>query len=1056
MALIDPKRLLPLLLLLAGWLMPVGPVAAEPEVPAVLIRLDKGGRVAVLPLTSAQAQLPEGASGLVVWIEGNRERWQRVEKGGKWKMPVPDEDATEPSPGGGATRSLGGDAGTGSAVALQTTQLDQFKGVAVLRGGGLLTPSKNGALLHGKPTFRRGPAEKGKKLPAMTAIISRDRATVARIPFREGQAAVRWADVPGLPKDGLAPGTYTLSLAPGLVRADFTVESSARRSEVMKRPKELERLLGSRTHALYLQVAAEHFLAQKDKLGQPRPYLADALDILDAVPAKDLTPPLRRLREHVLKRLRDPDAVPVEVPVALGEPTGIAEIDRARGLIAAGKWVQARKALNRIKPAAGQRAQGLAALYRGEILSESGALKEDEAVTAFMEALRLLKGGEPADLYRARNNLGNFLLNRCQDLLYNHSFQMASGVQHSLFSALVNWVEAHRQYEAASSLAAKLGPSHKAAVALNLGRLHAMLADILRTLADPKDESTRFSEGEKAAAAQALLHAKQAVGTVTDSDPLLAPVAHELQAQIHLRRGDGAESLAACGKAADSALQGYLRAGSLSGVESIQRLLGLLARKQGRPAEALAHFQIAHQVAELLRERFPSDQVGLTQAGFYARRAYVNEQIIELLIGQGKDADALLYAESSKAQALQDLLATRRTDAEADRPAPRSLEEIRASWPKDVAAVEYFLGTQRAWGFLVSAGGKVRAFPLNDAKGKPVASRDLVFQVRRFLTQIEGQAPKMRARLTRGRGFDHSWQGALHGFCKTLLPDPILKELRAARTVVVVPHHILHYFPFIALVVKPDPAERSKFEMLKPTFLLDEPFDVCYAPSLLNWDLLRRPRLAPITRVGAAAIVEFADAAPLPGVAEDVKNLKEAFGDKVGTIAFGDKATLPNVRKLLGQPGLLLFATHGVNLADKPLDSFLMLTPQGKDNGRLTALEIYGMSIKPDLIVMSACYSGLADRSPLPGDDLFGLQRAFLQSGARTVVSGLWDVYDGTGPTLMKGAFERLAKGESAPRAVAQSQRAMLKKLREAKDAEPWLHPYFWAVYTVAGNDRAP
>jgi CHAT domain-containing protein len=103
---------------------------------------------------------------------------------------------------------------------------------------------------------------------------------------------------------------------------------------------------------------------------------------------------------------------------------------------------------------------------------------------------------------------------------------------------------------------------------------------------------------------------------------------------------------------------------------------------------------------------------------------------------------------------------------------------------------------------------------------------------------------------------------------------------------------------------------------------------------------------------------------------------------------------------------------------------------------------------------MSACYSGLADRSPWSGDDLFGLQRAFLQAGARTVVSGLWDVYDGSGPELMKGLFDNLAAGSPAHSALAASQRAFLKKLKASKEVEPWLHPYFWAVYTVAGDDR--
>ena len=100
-------------------------------------------------------------------------------------------------------------------------------------------------------------------------------------PVPGGQETVPWGDVSGLPKGGLPPGTYGVELE--LSRSSFTVERPARRAEVLERPAELERLLGGRAHPLYLQVTVEHLLAQKDQRGDPRPYLADALDVLDAL-----------------------------------------------------------------------------------------------------------------------------------------------------------------------------------------------------------------------------------------------------------------------------------------------------------------------------------------------------------------------------------------------------------------------------------------------------------------------------------------------------------------------------------------------------------------------------------------------------------------------------------------------------------------------------------------------------------------------------------------------------------------------------------------------------
>ena len=96
----------------------------------------------------------------------------------------------------------------------------------------------------------------------------------------------------------------------------------------------------------------------------------------------------------------------------------------------------------------------------------------------------------------------------------------------------------------------------------------------------------------------------------------------------------------------------------------------------------------------------------------------------------------------------------------------------------------------------------------------------------------------------------------------------------------------------------------------------------------------------------------------------------------------------------------------------------------------------------------------MGDRSPLPGDDLFGLSRALLQSGSRTVVTGYWDVYEGTGPELTRGLFDQLAEGKSVPLALANSQRRFVSQLRKSTDPEPWLHPYFWAVFGTLGDDR--
>lgn len=1037
---------------------------ASQSVPrAVLVQVNSSGRPVVSIMATASIDIPKNSQALVIWGDSSGERWRVVSE--HWEIPESAHGTESRLISQGSVRSGIPAIVSGDLVTL-TTPLEQLSGPVVIRGWQLLAPPAGGRLLEPSITIRRVVADKDPTLPAVQAALLRDGKEVARIPFKEDQATVVWADIPGLPdhlKKGLPAGTYTLKVPAqlGPQTISFTVESDTRRAEVMKRPDELARLLDGHVDPLWAQVTVEHLLGQKDRNGRPQPFLADALNTLDRVPLGARTPALESLREHIIARLKDPGQNPW--PRWCGvEPTGIAEIDVALTAIAAAEWSQAQTLLAAIashESPAGKRRTALAELYRGVVASESGVGREEEATACFHRALEGLKGGEPGDLFRAHNNVAGFLLTRAIDQLHNQSFQMATGAPRSLQTTLALWANACHHYEQAAAEAQKLGPNQRASALVNQARLYVVLGDLLRTLRHPTDPIQRFETGEQAADALAgrlarLARDEQAGGK---EDALITGTVEQILAHLAFRSGAMNEAIEHGG----NALAAYGRAGSLVGAESVYRLLGLcqlrLARSTGGTTtpdaaheSALPYFLISHHLSEHLRERYPANRSGLSQAGFFARRAYVYEQIVELLLAKGEHGRALHFVELAKARALRDLLTSRRISG-GGQPAMRELSEILRSWPSEVVALEYFLGTDRAWVFVVGPGGRVQAHPLLDRAGQPVASRDLVSRIHRLLGEMDHLAAKMRTRLLAGRGFDHSWQDVLHDLRHELIPEPALAEMRRARSVVVIPQHILHYFPFAALVTQPDVRERKANEMVQPRFLLDESFDLSLAPSLQVWNSLQQQPLRAIREVNAIGIVAVPGASPLQGVEEELGHLRSIFQEKIRTVVEESNANRQSARQLLGKSGLLLIATHGLNYPDRPLESHLMLYPRTDDDGRLTAAEVYNLDVDSDVVVLNACYSGLADRSPVPGDDLFGLQRALVQAGARNVVSGTWDIYDGTGPLLMRGFFERLARSETAAIALAGAQRDFVKQCR-ATSNDPWLHPYFWAVYSVVGR----
>ncbi len=1032
---------------------------AAPTSPAMLIRLDEQGRLEVVPVDRQQLPNSMAGQGLLVYSDQGQQRWQVLPPEQSGRQTAESERLASRF----VAISRGEDTTLGESLAMTTTQLDQLLGRTVIRGTGLLTPTHGGHLLHPQMTIRRQPESGATKYPAARWLLCQGARTLMTIDFREGQSTIRWRELPDVPdayQKGLTPGEYTLRTERGGQGTMFIVDESELRDWVLMRSDELTRLLGSRDNPLCLQVAVEELLFTGTD-GQSPPYLADALDLLESADAKQLTPYLRRVHRNLLDRLAGKQPVAIEDE----HPTGIAAIDEARQCIAEGNWRQASETLTTVQNGSG-RARALAILYQAVILAESARATQPEAEGLFREAIKLVQNGPPADAYRAHNNYANFLLGRAQDRLYNHAFLIAAGVDSPLVEALDDWREALGQYEKARHLAADLDEGQQAAVETNMARLYCLLADVVRTLDSNSADQRRFEKGEQAAVRQAReLAERVAQRQDSHADPETRAVATEILAHLAFRGGDGL----ACAEHARAARAIYLRCGCLAGVESIERMEGLAILKdadfvQGFLAkapsdqpvrkQALKHLLVAHQLAELFRERIPEDAIGLSRAGFLARRAYVNERIVELLIEDGQPREALHYAELAKARALQDVLAARGDVVGLPPEEPGDLDMLLEHWPENVAALEYFLGSEHAWLFLIDTGGTVSVYALKDERGEPVASRRLVAQVTQFLSGLNLYADKMRRRLMAGRGFQHTWQDELHAFYRQLLPEAALAKLRSADTVLIVPHHVLHYFPFVALVIQPDRQPRGEFEMVQPKFLLDEPFCLCYAPSLATWASLRQRPDEPVTDVTAAGIVEFDGAAPLPGVEEDLKNLQAAFAQRVRSVLPADQATEDRAGQLFRRRGMLFLGTHGRNLADEPLASYLLFHADPQNDGYLTAAELYTNEVGADLVVLSACYSGLADRSPLPGDDLFGLQRALLHAGSRTVVAGLWDVYDGTGPELMQGLFVALAAGRSAPQALAASQRGFLARLRDSDEVEPWLHPYFWAVYNVVGDDR--
>ncbi len=150
----------------------------------------------------------------------------------------------------------------------------------------------------------------------------------------------------------------------------------------------------------------------------------------------------------------------------------------------------------------------------------------------------------------------------------------------------------------------------------------------------------------------------------------------------------------------------------------------------------------------------------------------------------------------------------------------------------------------------------------------------------------------------------------------------------------------------------------------------------------------------------------------------------------------------------LSRYSIVHFATHGLINSEHPELSglvFSLVDQNGKQqDGFLQLKDIYNLNLPADLVVLSACETGLGKE--ISGEGLIGLTRGFMYAGASRVIASLWNVSDVATAQLM-ATFYRAMEKEGLPPAAAlrSAQIAMWRQHR-------WNSPYFWAAFQIQGE----
>jgi CHAT domain-containing protein/Tfp pilus assembly protein PilF len=374
-------------------------------------------------------------------------------------------------------------------------------------------------------------------------------------------------------------------------------------------------------------------------------------------------------------------------------------------------------------------------------------------------------------------------------------------------------------------------------------------------------------------------------------------------------------------------------------------------------------------------------------------------------------------------------------------PQTLNLEQAQGILPDDeTACFIYLLAREKSYGFALTR-KSLKIFPLPDRK------------------EIRGLVQEQLTTITDASNQDF---GAASRLYEVLIRPGLSNGI---KRLIIVPDDVLYYMPFETLTSN---SGGRKW--------LIEDYAIAYAPSLssLKELILREQQTgqkAPkdILAVGDPSYGDNAFESAAGGLSSQSTNVTPAESrfsrlkfsgqeieeisrlfrpDRRDTLLRGE-ATEENLkRKNLADYRIIHFAAHAFIDEKKPARSAVVLSldQDPKEDGFLQMREVFNLPLRADLVVLSACETGLGQL--IRGEGIESMSRAFFYAGASSVLLSLWAVNDQATSQLLERFYLHL-----------RAAKPIMESLRRAKlemiDSRVLSHPYYWAGFVVSGNADA-
>jgi CHAT domain-containing protein/tetratricopeptide (TPR) repeat protein len=288
------------------------------------------------------------------------------------------------------------------------------------------------------------------------------------------------------------------------------------------------------------------------------------------------------------------------------------------------------------------------------------------------------------------------------------------------------------------------------------------------------------------------------------------------------------------------------------------------------------------------------------------------------------------------------------------------------------------------------------------------------------------------------------------------LIKPAEPSLKNATTVLLCPEGALNQLPWGALIVAVDKQGRPTYWVervalgitlsagvyLQAKAVRPAPRGVAIAAvsQYRQRQVAQAPKTAQLVRRSGRALGD------LPAVRQEVAQLRRELSKLGVVIAQESNATPARARQMAQNARVVHFACHARADDVDPLGSGLLLAPAGSDEGLLTAAEVVSRwRLRADVVMLSACETAVGQVRRYEG--MYGLARAFLFAGSRSVGASLWRVEDVSTARLMEAFYRGYVSGVPKAEALRRAQLALLRDKRYAD-------PYYWSGFVLIGAER--